>query len=61
VTNKVADHDKEMLDGLERAGFKLDYGPNGAGLWMKYLTKGGGYCMGKFSHSHYPHLITTAL
>jgi hypothetical protein len=44
VTKKIAEDDKETLDGLERAGFKVDQGPNGAGLWMKYLTKAGGYC-----------------
>jgi hypothetical protein len=35
--------DRELLQGLEKAGFKLDKGPDEAGLWMKYLQKGGGY------------------
>ncbi|KAI9762029.1 MAG: hypothetical protein M4579_000665 [Chaenotheca gracillima] len=35
--------DAPMLEGLTRAGFKLDSGPNGAGLFMKYFQRGGGY------------------
>lgn len=35
--------DRELLAGLEKAGFKLDKGPDASGLWMKYLQKGGGY------------------
>lgn len=36
-------HDAELLAGLEKAGFKLDQGPNEAGLFMKYFQRGGGY------------------
>jgi cation diffusion facilitator CzcD-associated flavoprotein CzcO len=35
--------DKETLEGLEKAGFKVDMGPNQAGLFCKYLSRGGGY------------------
>src|SRR6476660_8615893 len=35
--------DKDLLDGLERAGFKLDYGEDNTGWQFKYLTRGGGY------------------
>ena len=35
--------DKELLDGLTRVGFKLDYGEGGTGWQFKYLTRGGGY------------------
>ena len=35
--------DKELLDGLDRAGFKLDYGEDNTGWQFKYLTRGGGY------------------
>jgi hypothetical protein len=35
--------DEKMLQGLEKAGFKLDKGPDDAGLWIKYLQRGGGY------------------
>lgn len=37
------DVEKEMNDGLENAGFKIDAGPAGSGLARKYFTKGGGY------------------
>ena len=43
VTQLVAEDDKEMLTGLEKAGFKVDYGYEGSGLFMKYLISGGGY------------------
>jgi putative flavoprotein involved in K+ transport len=32
-----------MLERLTAAGFKLDYGDDGSGLFMKYLRRGGGY------------------
>jgi hypothetical protein len=32
-----------LLDGLERRGFKLDFGDDGTGWQFKYLTRGGGY------------------
>jgi putative flavoprotein involved in K+ transport len=35
--------DQELLDGLTRAGFKLDYGEDNTGWQFKYLTRGGGY------------------
>jgi len=35
--------DRELLDGLERVGFKLDFGEDGTGWQFKYLTRGGGY------------------
>lgn len=35
--------DKEILEGLERAGFKVDRGPDEAGLLFKYFQRGGGY------------------
>ena len=35
--------DKDLLEGLERAGFKLDFGENDTGWQFKYLTRGGGY------------------
>ena len=40
VQNK---HDADILKGLEKAGFKLDQGPDDAGLFMKYFQRGGGY------------------
>jgi cation diffusion facilitator CzcD-associated flavoprotein CzcO len=35
--------DQALLDGLERIGFKLDFGEDGTGWQFKYLTRGGGY------------------
>jgi len=35
--------DADLLSGLSRAGFQLDGGPDSAGLFMKYLQRGGGY------------------
>jgi putative flavoprotein involved in K+ transport len=43
LTAKAKALDKALLDGLERVGFKLDYGDDGAGWQFKYLTRGGGY------------------
>ncbi len=43
VTTIVGGLDKEMIDGLERAGFKTDKGPSGGGIFAKYLQRGGGY------------------
>lgn len=40
---RTPEQDGPVLDGLEKAGFKLDYGPDGAGLLMKYFERGGGY------------------
>lgn len=36
-------NDAYTLDGLAKAGFKADNGPNEAGLLFKYLQRGGGY------------------
>ncbi len=35
--------DKEFYDRLERAGFRLDWGDDDSGLFMKYLRRGSGY------------------
>jgi cation diffusion facilitator CzcD-associated flavoprotein CzcO len=43
ATKVLAEMDAELLAGLEGAGFKLDFGEDGSGLFMKYLTRGGGY------------------
>jgi cation diffusion facilitator CzcD-associated flavoprotein CzcO len=39
----AAELDKDMVDGLEKVGFKIDRGPSGAGIFGKYLQRGGGY------------------
>ena len=43
LTEQSKNLDKELLDGLARVGFKLDFGENDTGWQFKYLTRGGGY------------------
>jgi cation diffusion facilitator CzcD-associated flavoprotein CzcO len=43
LTEQSKQLDKDLLDGLERVGFKLDFGDQGTGWQFKYLTRGGGY------------------
>jgi cation diffusion facilitator CzcD-associated flavoprotein CzcO len=43
TTEKSRELDRELLEGLERAGFKLDFGEDNTGWQFKYLTRGGGY------------------
>ncbi|GAA1517372.1 flavin-containing monooxygenase [Nocardioides humi] len=43
LTRKTCELDSELIDGLERVGFRTDYGPDGTGFHMKYLRQGGGY------------------
>ena len=43
ITDLSKELDKDLLDGLQRKGFKLDYGEDGTGWQFKYLTRGGGY------------------
>ncbi|MBX9646797.1 MAG: NAD(P)/FAD-dependent oxidoreductase, partial [Xanthobacteraceae bacterium] len=40
---KSKELDQDLLDGLTRAGFKLDFGEDDTGWQFKYLTRGGGY------------------
>jgi cation diffusion facilitator CzcD-associated flavoprotein CzcO len=43
LTERAKNLDRELLDRLERVGFKLDFGEDGTGWQFKYLTRGGGY------------------
>lgn len=43
VTGVQNQHDRATLEGLERAGFQVDRGPDDAGLFLKYFQRGGGY------------------
>jgi cation diffusion facilitator CzcD-associated flavoprotein CzcO len=43
VTRHLAELDAELLAGLQRVGFRYDFGPDNTGFQMKYLRKGGGY------------------
>ena len=41
--DQMRERDQEYYDRLEAAGFDLDWGPDGSGLFMKYLRRGSGY------------------
>src|SRR5438128_2855880 len=43
LTERAKKLDQDLLDALERVGFKLDFGEDGTGWQFKYLTRGGGY------------------
>jgi cation diffusion facilitator CzcD-associated flavoprotein CzcO len=43
LTDKSRELDAEMLSGLERIGFRLDFGEDGTGWPLKYRSRGGGY------------------
>ena len=43
LTKVQNEHDKRILEGLRKAGFAVDMGPNDAGLLLKYYQRGGGY------------------
>jgi cation diffusion facilitator CzcD-associated flavoprotein CzcO len=43
TAEKSKELDQELLDGLARVGFKLDFGEDNTGWQFKYLTRGGGY------------------
>jgi putative flavoprotein involved in K+ transport len=43
VTEKSKELDRELLEGLGRVGFRLDFGEDNTGWQFKYLTRGGGY------------------
>ncbi|MDP9436837.1 MAG: NAD(P)/FAD-dependent oxidoreductase [Actinomycetota bacterium] len=40
---QMKERDKDFYDRLEQAGFWLDWGDDGSGLFMKYLRRGSGY------------------
>ena len=42
-TNRIAAAEKTNLDGLKKAGFEVDFGEDGSGIYRKYITRGGGY------------------
>ncbi|MEM7226277.1 MAG: NAD(P)/FAD-dependent oxidoreductase [Pseudomonadota bacterium] len=40
---EMAKRDADLYDRLEKAGFLLDFGEDGSGLFLKYLRRGSGY------------------
>jgi putative flavoprotein involved in K+ transport len=43
VYDKIRQDDAAYYAALEKAGFKLDFGDDESGLFMKYLRRGSGY------------------
>ncbi|MEM8570560.1 MAG: NAD(P)/FAD-dependent oxidoreductase [Pseudomonadota bacterium] len=41
--DEMKKRDAEFYEGLEKAGFWLDWGDDGSGLFLKYLRRGSGY------------------
>ncbi|KAF2085830.1 putative flavin-containing monooxygenase YUCCA3 [Saccharata proteae CBS 121410] len=42
-TARIAEAEKENIEGLKKAGFEVDFGSDGSGIYRKYVTRGGGY------------------
>jgi len=43
VYQEMAKRDADLYERLKKAGFLLDFGEDGSGLFMKYLRRGSGY------------------
>ena len=43
IYDEMKKRDADLYARLEKAGFMLDFGPDGSGLFMKYLRRGSGY------------------
>ncbi|MBN8871502.1 MAG: NAD(P)/FAD-dependent oxidoreductase [Rhodospirillales bacterium] len=43
VAKRMLELDRELIEGLQRIGFKHDMGEDGSGHQMKYFRRGGGY------------------
>jgi putative flavoprotein involved in K+ transport len=43
VYKEIAERDAEYYARLKKAGFLIDFGEDGSGLFMKYLRRGSGY------------------
>ncbi len=41
--DQMRERDADFYERLEKAGFELDFGEDGSGLFMKYLRRGSGY------------------
>lgn len=42
-TAKIAEVEKANIEGLTKAGFKLNFGDDKSGIYRLYITRGGGY------------------
>ena len=43
IYDAIKERDADFYDRLEKAGFWLDWGDDGSGLFLKYLRRGSGY------------------
>lgn len=43
IYQQIAERDADLYRKLEKAGFLLDFGDDGSGLFLKYLRRGSGY------------------
>lgn len=43
LTDKTREFDAPLHEGLEKVGFRLEFGENGTGWPLKYRSRGGGY------------------
>lgn len=43
LTARIAEAERDNVEGLEAAGFEVDFGEDGSGIYRKYVTRGGGY------------------
>ncbi|QGU06553.1 putative oxidoreductase CzcO [Corynebacterium occultum] len=43
IFDRIREQDKEFYEGLEKAGFLLDFGDDDSGLFLKYLRRASGY------------------
>lgn len=43
LVQTLRERDADFYDRLAKTGFKLDFGPDDAGLWIKYITAASGY------------------
>lgn len=40
-TERIAAAEKANIEGLQKIGFKIDFGNDGSGIYRKYITRGG--------------------
>jgi len=43
LTQRILEAEKDLQDGLAKAGFATDLGEDKSGIFRKYVTRGGGY------------------
>ena len=43
MTKRITSEEKETVEGLQRAGFKFEWGIDRGGIARLYYTRGGGY------------------